>query len=220
VTGAHAWIRLRQAWRTLGRRDRKAIRIGALIVVPALLVTFGVRPYTRALEDARDRLAVERGLLERELSLLKEAQGYEQALDQAEDVLLREAPRLLGGGDPLAQSALLANYVTDRAIRQRVFLQGSETRPAQTTDGEVVRLAIEVRGVGDLEGILGLLDDLERGSKLIRVERFSLTQASRLNAADSRDEGVLGFAATVAGYALAPVEDAAEANTAHAEAGP
>ncbi len=203
--------RFRRAWNSLGARDRKAVTLGAWVLVPSLLFVFGIRPYARSVEDARNRLEAARALLAREHGLLASARRHDTLLALGERILLAEAPRLFGGGDgddPLMQSALLAGYVAALAADARVFLQGNEARPAVTLESGVTRLEVEVRGVGDLEGILALLHGLEGAGKLAVVERITITPAALINSGPSRDEEVLGFAATIVGFALTSVPGA------------
>src|SRR5262245_43673936 len=54
----------------LSSRDRRALRIGLLLVVPALAYVGVVKPYRAALIETRNRVAAERQLLERELALI------------------------------------------------------------------------------------------------------------------------------------------------------
>ena len=42
---------------SISARDRRAILVGALIVLPALFFVWGVRPFLSSLDDARDLLA-------------------------------------------------------------------------------------------------------------------------------------------------------------------
>jgi hypothetical protein len=163
-----------------------------------------VRPIAEDFSAANGRLRVQRGLLERELSLVRDARHLPQQYQEAEAALLHEAPRLFAGTDALAASAALAGFVSEYAYRSRVFLQGSETKnPSQAGDG-VLRLAVEVRAVGDLAGLTTWLDNLERGSKLVRVTRLSVTPAERLNGAERSDEQVLGVVLTAEAFMLAP----------------
>src|SRR5439155_20235562 len=53
-------------WAELSGRDRRAVLLGASILLPALFLVFGVRPYVNAYGEARDALAAERGTLARE----------------------------------------------------------------------------------------------------------------------------------------------------------
>jgi hypothetical protein len=163
----------------------------------------GVQPYLRTLSDARARVERERDLLHRERELLAEVKHYPAWIPTAERSLLDEAPRLFAGPELATASATLVNYVSTRAISHRVFVQQSATRaPTQAASG-VVRLQVDLRAVGDLEGILSLLRDLEAGAKLLTVDSLTIAHAERVgNETSSRDEEVLVVSATISGYAL------------------
>jgi hypothetical protein len=84
----------------------------------------------------------------------------------------------------------------------------------------VAKLQVELRAIGDLEGILALLQDLEGGDKLLTVESLTLGQAERLNIGGSpRDEEVLAVIATVSGFALGDLESAGDTLAVVAQAG-
>ncbi len=53
--------------------DRRAILLGLGVMVSAVVIIFGVRPSYGALTDARERLALEREVLAREIQLLESA---------------------------------------------------------------------------------------------------------------------------------------------------
>lgn len=185
----------------LGRRDRRALTLGALMVVPAVVFQLGVKPYLHALADVRSRVIREQDLLAREQTLLAEVKSYPVRLERAEGTLLREAPRLFAGPDLVAASAALSSYVTGKAAASRVFVQRSETGSPSAEEG-VAQLAIDLHAVGDLEGILSFLQALESGPKLVTVSRLLIGKAERLNPTESRDEEVLSVTASVGGYAL------------------
>lgn len=186
----------------LSPRDRRALVLGGLLLVAALGFRFVALPYTRALADVRDRVERERDLLRREGALLADAQAYATRFERSEAVLLREAPRLFSAQDLVAATGALSNYVSDQAIRNRVFVQHSETRPPEVVADGIAKLQVDLRAVGDLEGLLSLLQSLETGAKLVTVERILVTPAAKITAGAPRDEEVLGIVATVAGYAL------------------
>jgi hypothetical protein len=166
------------------------------------MVSFVVRPYLNALDAVRDQITRERDLLSREEILLGDVHRYPPRFESLRTALLGEAPRLFAGDNLDAASAALANQVTAVALTHRVFVQQSETRSPEAAGDGVVRLEIELRAVGDLEGILSFLRALESGPKLLDVKRIVITTAERLNAGASEEEEVLGVSATVSGYAL------------------
>jgi hypothetical protein len=158
----------------LSPRDRRAMILGALLVVPATAWSQGVLPYLRAVRDAQAELRQERGLLERELQVLAGSSRYPTEFSAGADRLLAEVPRLIGGGDDGAASAALAGYV--RGVAQAARVQLSRVEPASSADagGGVTSLPLEVSGEGDIEGIMTLLHLLETGPKLVHVTGMTL----------------------------------------------
>ncbi|HEY8468380.1 MAG TPA: type II secretion system protein GspM [Longimicrobiales bacterium] len=192
----------------LSRRDRRALALGGGIVALALLWTYAVAPYLRALEDVRARLEVARGLLERELELAASAPAIAAEVERAAERLRDVAPRLLPGtGDGVADAAL-ADYVRRHAREARVHLAsvapaGAGGGDAERDTGAGIRLeetTLLVTGEGDLEGLLTLLARLEAGVKLVRVEGLSIDAGQ----AAPQPGGALplSFRFTVTGWAL------------------
>ncbi|HEX7049246.1 MAG TPA: type II secretion system protein GspM [Longimicrobiales bacterium] len=194
---------------SLDRRDRRALFAGAAVLVPALLWTFAVAPYLRAVTDARARLAAERALLDRELALLASAETYPEAFEEGAARLLAAAPRLFGGGNDGAASAALARYLEANARASRVLLVQVDPIAAEDAGG-VVRLGLRVRAETDLEGLLTLLRRLGSGAKLIRVESLHVEAAQADPQLALSQPEVLRIDFTVRGYALgdAPAGDA------------
>ncbi len=191
-------------------RDRRALLAGAVVLVPALLLAFVVKPFTLGLLEARDRLAIERGLLRRELALLADAQVLPEVVAGREAALRREAPRLFAGSDPLAATAALERYVAEQAMASRVFVQQSEALHVGEVGSGLTAIRARIRAVSDLDGLLRLLDTLDTGSKLVHVERLVLGRVEQRFRGEERDEITLDISLTVVGYALAdPVSDGA-----------
>ena len=229
----------------LSARDRRAVAMGAMLLVPAVAWSQGVMPYLRAVREAQGELRRERGLLERELQVLAGAGRYPAEFGAGADRLLAEVPRLIGGGDDGAASAALAGYV--RGVAQAARVQLSRVEPASSADagGGVTSLPLEVSGEGDIEGIMTLLHLLETGPKLVHVTGMTLetgeppasaagvsapdpSQANFLSGAMPAPAAVpetIGFRLRVTGFTLAEgtelpgVEEApAEDESAEAEA--
>jgi hypothetical protein len=109
------------------------------------------------------------------------------------------SPRLFAGRDDVMASAELASYLGDVARQTRVFLQDASTRPAGPTVGGVRTLHVELRGESDLLGVLLFLQSLERGGKLVRVDRIDISQSPR---SQDEDMETLAIAATITGFAI------------------
>jgi hypothetical protein len=187
----------------LSRRERRAVSLCLLVVIPAVAFNLVVKPYVSRMADVGARVEREQDLLRREQTLLAEVKAYPSRLRQAEATLLREAPRLFAGSDLVAASSALSSYVTGQALTSHVFVQQSQTGSLDSTSQGVGRLKVELRAVGDLEGILAFLQRLESGPKLVTVERLAIAQTERLGGGEPRDDEVLSLSATVGGYALA-----------------
>src|SRR5687767_4884800 len=80
---------------SMSDRDRRAIRLGALLLVPGLLYVAAVKPYFAALSDTRDRVETERRLLDREMALLQEKAALPAALSSAKRDAQRARNRLV-----------------------------------------------------------------------------------------------------------------------------
>ena len=96
-------------------------------------------------------------------------------------------------------SAELAAYIGDLARGARVWLQDAGTRPATAAGDGVRTLRVEIRAESDLLGTLMFLQALERGEKLVRVDRLDISKSAR---GDEKDAETLAIGATIAGFAI------------------
>jgi hypothetical protein len=186
-------------WSAMGQRDRRAVVLGAVILLPGLLYIWGVRPYMNALSDARDQLATERATLVRERAAVATARQNPRLQHIADSAMRSMRPRLFEGKDDVMASAELASYVGDVARRARVWLQDAGTRPALPAAEGLRTLRVEIRAESDLLGTLMFLQGLERGDKLVRVDRLDISRAARV---DPKDGETLSIAATISGFAI------------------
>lgn len=198
---------LRHRFGRLNARDRRALVLGAWLLLPSLAYVWGVKPIVADFGEARERLASERDLLVRERTLLATAPELPIRLVQVDTVLAQAHTRLFTGPDPVAAAASLARYVTDRAAQHHVLVQGSETRDLEDRDQGMLRLVVEVRAIGDLGGVTAWLADLEQGPRLVDVNELRVTPANRLGADEGEDEEVLGVVIRATGFAIAAAAD-------------
>jgi len=162
---------------TLAPRDRRAVLLGLAAAVPILGYAFLVRPYRGAMADVRERVAVERDLLARELALLAAAPWLPDSMARALDETREVEARLLQAPSLVLAEAELTDFLETAALRNRVLLE--EIRSGELARGEepppglqVVRL--HLRGESDLEGILDFLADLEGSRLLLRIRGLAL----------------------------------------------
>ena len=186
-------------WSTMTARERRTIAIGALVLLPALLYIWAVRPYQTALSDARDQLAAERATLARERAAIATARQNPELQHIADSAMRAMRPRLFEGKDDVMASAELASYLGDVAHGARVWLQDAGTRPATPAAEGVRTLRVEIRAESDLLGTLMFLQALERGEKLVRVDRLDISRTVR---GDEKDAETLSIVATISGFAI------------------
>jgi hypothetical protein len=187
-------------WSTMSPKDRRAIILGAVIVLPALIFIWGVRPYRIAMAETRDQLDAARLALSREKAAVAAkptAPGGQQFADSA---LIFVAPRLFEGRDDAIASAQLAAYLGTVARRSRVLMQDANTRPSTTSPEGIRTLRVEVRAESDIQGITTFLHSLEAGQKLVRVDRLEISRVPGLE--DRNGFETLTISATIAGFAF------------------
>jgi len=186
-------------WSTMTPRERRTVMIGALVLLPGLLFIWAVRPYQTALSDARDQLLTERATLARERSAIATARQNPELQHIADSAMRVMRPRLFEGKDDVMASAELAAYVGDVAQGARVWLQDAGTRPAVAAGEGVRTLRVEIRAESDLLGTLMFLQGLERGDKLVRVDRLDISRTVR---GDEKEAETVSIVATIAGFAI------------------
>ena len=185
---------------TMSASDRRALMLGAAILVPSLFFVFVVKPYRAALADVRQQLAVERDAFAGERAAVSAAKRNPEMQHVADSSMQAMAPRLFAGRDDVMASAEVATYVGEVAHASHVWLQDASTRPATALDGGVRALHVEIRGESDLRGVLEFIKTLERGGKLIRVQRLDIS--SQPGRSDQPGTETLALSASIVGYAI------------------
>lgn len=182
-------------------RDRRAILIGLMILVPALLYVAAVRPYMGALSDLSERTEMERALLQREEALLADADallsGAARSRAEQADLRLVHAPNA-----PLAEAEVTGMLETLAALN-RVLLQEMSSIEQRSADAEETTalqpLRLAVRGESDLEGVLTFLQAVEMNPLLLRVMELSIEPAR-----DEDASGVVQFSMIIEAFTQAP----------------
>jgi hypothetical protein len=161
-------------------RDRRALTIGACIVIPGLMIPWVIKPYLNALADIHSQTDDARDQLARERRAIAQLPKLPPAQTRAAQQLDAEVPRLFQANDVLVANGDLAEYVASAAQTAGVRLSQSETRPVRPVSGGVQALGLEIRAEGDLDGLLHFLNQLETGGKLIRLETVNLSGGGRV----------------------------------------
>jgi hypothetical protein len=172
--------RLAARFGSLSPRDRRAIVLGAVIVIPALLWAGAVRPWLGRVEDVRDRLAAESNLLAREHGIIREAPALPAQIDAARDEIDRIEARLIRAENPAMAETGMTSRLERLARGNRVLLQ--EVRsivgspPGSLPDG-IVPVYLSVTGESDFEGVLAFLNAVEQDEVRISIDGITLGPA-------------------------------------------
>jgi hypothetical protein len=194
--------------RSLSARDRRALLLGALVLGPVLLWVGVVRPYVRLLGEYRDRVAAERGLLDREKGVLGEVPTLPARLDEARSTLARWNARFVHSANPALAEAEVTALMETIARQSRVLLQevGAMTLPPEAAppDG-LVPFRLSVRGESDFEGVLRFLNGMEQNPLLLKIVGLSMEPAPSgggggRGGAPPTPEGTMTFVVIVEAY--------------------
>jgi hypothetical protein len=209
---------LRDRWDALSTRDRRALSIGLIALVPAVLIFGVINPYRATLEETRDRIASERALLERELGLLETGDEMPQALAAAAERADRTAERLIAAPNRVLAEAELTALIESLAGSSRVLLQELRGVSDTTWSGPsgIIPVRLAVRGESDLQGVAGFLRQIEASPTLVRIVEISVApvppaaapaQGGRGGAQPRRQPAdVIEFTALIEAYAAAYVD--------------
>ena len=176
-------------------QDRRALTVGAIVLVTLL-------GYSRLLKPAFDQLATERralseqsALLARERALLAAAPALPRLQKEAAQVLAAQRTRLFAG-DSVAATAELTAYVSQVATAAGVHLTTIEAGTPSTARG-VTRLLADVRGEGSWRQVLAFVRLLEVSGQLVDVTSLRLERGAR---GGPLGGDMISISATLAGY--------------------
>lgn len=184
----------------MSAKDRRALILGLVVLLPSLFYVFGVRRYMAAVTETRQHVTDERKRLSQELAAINAAKERPQLQHIADSSWKAMSPRIFSGRDNVAAGTDLMSLVGEIALQQNVNLRTAVLQKT-TVDGNGVRtLTVEVQGETDLQGLLGFLESIERNDKLMRVDRLRVTRPIAKPDADGVQ--AIQIAATIAGFAI------------------
>ena len=184
--------------RTLSSRDRRALRVGLCIVMPALLYVALVKPYAASVRHLREKVRAQYALMAREEAVVATLSAIAAEARPAATAEGRAVARIYEATDTALAMTTLGRDVRTALQDAGLAVQRIEMRDSVARRSGRPELTIDVRAQGDFEAILDALVRLEGNARLIRVSRLSIDKAPG-RAANSADS--LAFVAVVHGYA-------------------
>ncbi len=165
---------MRGSFSARSRRERVAIIAGALALLVALVAT--LLPASDRWREREDAIAARRARLSRIRDLAASETGLRSA---AASVSLDDAPRALGGRTPALAAAELQTLLQQYAEKSRVTVTRLDvTNTAQTADSatSVPLIPATLSAIGDIHGVAQLLDEINRGPRVLDVTDLSIVQ--------------------------------------------
>jgi len=169
-----------------------------VLTVPVLLVQLGVAPWLERGRELRGALEAERSAWARELGVQEARARLASEHASLRAALADARPRLLDVTDAMGAGAALSRRVSDAARTASVLLQDVQSLEHDEEAGALQSTAVRARVLGDLEGILLLLHELERAPELVRVEELEL-HAAGINDGDLERGQLLRLTLVVSG---------------------
>ncbi len=179
-------------------RDRRALWIGALIVMPVLLWRVAVVPYRAALAQGEERATSARELLSREKALLRDAPRLPEMAKAAATRAEDESSRLFGGADTVAATAALASWVRNAAVGAGLRAPQTSAAAVDIVTGGVESVGVDMRAEGSFAAVATWIGLMETGERLLRVERLELAATGATDGTVSLSARVLGYTAPFA----------------------
>ena len=182
----------------ISSRDRRAVRVGLLLVAPALAYVFIVRPYVVTTRALRDEVRGAYALMAREEEALATVSAMGADTRPAEIAAGRAAARSYDATDTALATAALGRDVTTALQDAGLTIQRVEMRDSVARRSGLQELTVDIRAQGDFEAILDALARLERNTRLLDVSRLAIDKT--IGGAPATTDS-LSFVAVVHGYA-------------------
>ncbi len=185
----------------LSPRDRFALRLGTTVLLPALVVGFVLIPLRERQRVVSAAVESERGLLARELALVAQTEDLRRRKEDGQRALAEQASRLFlmaEGAEPGREPEAVLDFVGLAAAESNVSILESRVVGGDSLGAGLGVVTLELVAQSDLQGVLELLQRLERGPKLIGISSLRLEAVGGVEQADAPE--VLQLRAQLLGY--------------------
>jgi hypothetical protein len=154
-------------------RDRRAVWVGGVIVVGAVLLR-GVPMGTGRLAERLAATRAQVGQAVQVRRLVAEAPARQALMQDRVRALVDLAPVLLGTEGVAEGAATLNGELNVLALRHRVTLHRLDPEP-DTTVGPFVAVTVRFQAETDMAGLAGFLQEVEAGPRLLSLTDLAIT---------------------------------------------
>ena len=163
-------------YRRLSARERRIIAAGALVSTLALLAVWVVLPYARRWQDREAAIVAQETRLMQLRRLVEAEDAARQNLASGQRARSALRRRLLTGSTPALAGSSLQARLQALADTNRVSLDRIDpmAEPGAATGHGLPAIPVRLSGKGDIYGLTGFLNGLQRGEKLLVIDELSV----------------------------------------------
>lgn len=167
---------------TFTERDRRAVKLGAFVLLVAFGGVRGLPALVRALDSMRGDLVLERRTLADVRSLVAATPAMRDSLVARRHRLAMNSAAAIIAPDPTGAASALGALVTGAARDVNVSVSALRLRPDSAGAHGFSRPRVAVEARGDVSGLMQLLLLIEGGTLLMTVTELAITQSDPLGA--------------------------------------
>jgi type II secretory pathway component PulM len=176
----------------LALRDRRALWLGAILVLPAITWRAVVAPIASVSSSNTVRAELTAGLLSREMALIRDGARLSAALGIARTRLRDESSSLFAASDTAGATSALASWLRAAARATELTEVRVEGAPVLQGAGEFMTVQADLRASGSTAALAAWLARVEGGERVLSVDRLDIS---------TNGDGVLLISARVRGFA-------------------
>lgn len=163
--------------RRLSARDRRALLMGGLLVVLAIVLGRGVPLWLELLGGSRDEADQARRALADARAVIAAAPELRDSLVVRRARYLNAAPAVIVGATPSAVASRLSAIVSAAATNAGIAMSSVMLRADTASSSAFGRPSVRGEARGDISGLTQFLLLIELGPPLLRVAELTVTQA-------------------------------------------
>jgi hypothetical protein len=180
----------------LTQRDKRALVIGGIIMIAAVLYTFGISPLITGDGNGSDEIDAERRLLAKYRQTIAMEEEYQKAINERKEMGVDLSGRLISGSTPALAAAELSNLIRSFAEESNAHINRETVNPARET-GSHQKISLQLSITSDVIGLRDFLYMIQNDEKLLDVESLMVTSRVTRRRRPSKLAGKRGSSTTV-----------------------
>ena len=158
----------------ISARERRTITIALAISLVALVITYGVLPYARRLQEREALIAVQANRVARLRGLINSEEQLRIAVSDRIGALDAGDQRLLAGRTPALVASSLQTLLQEYANQSQVTVSRLDVTGESTNSNGVMMMPATVSAIGDIYGISQMLYLIQHGSRMLEISEFTV----------------------------------------------